>query len=345
MHRSRSTEPFPRAVIHWVFQAKDGIPNMTLKKCCALTCLGAMLAAAQAPLRQDDSPVIMTVDGRDVTAAEVQKILSLQQPDFMKQYQVDPQAALMNWYMMHHLGKEAEMRKLDQTSPIKETLEAFRMNLLAGALINNELNAYPVSDEMAQAYYAAHRSEYEQAAVKAIFIAFKPSSTTASGTNVEALQRAAQEALAGANAQRSEEQARLLAEEVVRQLRAGADFAKLVDAYSEDPVSKAKGGDFGTVTGSSPYPEDFRKAVLALDKGGISDPIRQPTGFYIVRVEDKGVPPLEQVRLEVNAAIRQQHVNQMLQELGARFMPVIKDPSFFAPKQPSAPTPFSLTGK
>jgi parvulin-like peptidyl-prolyl isomerase len=318
---------------------------MKLKKCFVAGWLAAALAAAQLPLREDNSPVVMTVDGRDVTAAEVQKILSLQQPDFMKQYQVNPQAALMNWYIMNHLGREAEARKLDQTSPIKETLEAFRMNLLAGALINNEVNAYPVSSEMAQTYYDAHRAEYEQVSLKAIYISFNPSSTTSSGTSAEALQRAAQEALAGANAQRSEEQARLLAQEVVRQLRGGGDFAKLVEAYSEDPVSKPKGGDFGAVKASSPYPEDFRKAVMALEKGAISDPIRQPTGFYIVRVEDKGVPPLEQVRTEINAAVRQEHVNQMMQELSARFNPVVKDPSFFAPKQQSAPAPFSITGK
>jgi len=318
---------------------------MDLKKCFAVLCLGAVAASAQGgPRRTDTSPVVMTVDGKDITAAEVQKILDLGQPDFLKQYQTNPQVALMNWFVMLHLGQEGARQKLDQVSPLKEQLETARLNALAGAAWNQELNGFPVSDQMIEAYFGTHKAQYERAQIKAIYISFKPGAITASGTSTEALQRAAQEALAATTTERTESQAAGLAAEVLRQLRSGTDFLKLVEAYSDDPPSKAKGGDFGVVKAGSPYPEDFRKAVMALEKGTISEPIRQATGFYIVRVEEKGFPPVSEVRAEISAEIRQQHVIDWAQGLNARFNPVIKDPSFFAPKQQQA-NPFSIPGK
>ena len=317
---------------------------MDLGKCFAALCLGAAMASAQAPLRQSTSPVVMTVDGKDVTAADVQKIVELGQPQFLQQYQKDPQTALMNWYAMQHLGREGERQKLDEVSPLKEHLETYRLNLLAEAALNQELNTYPVSAEMVATYFNSHRAQYEQAHFKAIYIRFKPAENKSPGASAEAMQRAAQEALAATLTERSEADAAALAAEIVKQLRAGADFSKLVEAYSEDNISKANGGDFGVVKAGGPYPEDFRRAIMALEKGAIGDPIRQATGFYVVRVEEKGVPPIDQVRSEITGAIRQQHLADWMQAISARFNPVIKDPSFFAPKQ-QQPSPFNVQGR
>lgn len=300
---------------------------MNFKKCFVVLCIGAAVASAQLALRENASPVVMTVDGKDVTAADVQKILDLGQPDFTRQYQVDPQAALLNWYVMLHLGSEGERQKLDQKSPLKEQFEIIKMNLLATAALNQELNTYPVTPEMVEKYFNANREKYEQAQIKAIYISFKPAPSQPSGTSVEALQRAAQEALTAGATGRTEAEAAQRAAEVVQQLRSGADFGKVAETYSDDPSSKAKGGDFGAVRASSPYPEDFRRTIMALEKGAVSDPIRQATGFYIVRVEEKGVPPVEQVRAEITDEVRQEHVKEWMQGLSLRFNPVIKDPS------------------
>jgi len=317
---------------------------MGLRKCFIALCLGAAAASAQAPLRQT-SPVVMTVDGKDITAADVQKIIDLGQPDFLKQYQTNPQTALMNWYSMLYLGREGERLKLDQVSPLKEQFETIKFNLLATVMLNQELNSYPVTAEMVETYFKDHREQYEQANFKAIYIRFKPAENRTAGTSPEAMQRAAQEALAATLTERSEADAAALAAEIVKQLRAGADFSKLVETYSEDKISQAKGGDFGVVKVGGPYPEDFRKSIMALEKGAIGDPIRQSTGYYIVRVEEKGVPPIDQVRSEITDAIRQQHLIDWMQGINARFKPEIKDPSFFAPKPPQQGAPFSVTGR
>ena len=78
------------------------------------------------------------------------------------------------------------------------------------------------------------------------------------------------------------------------QLRGGADFAKLAEQYSEDPASKAAGGDFGVIKASSEYPAELKSAVFALKPGEVGA-LRQPTAYYIIRVEEKGPQPVNEV--------------------------------------------------
>jgi peptidyl-prolyl cis-trans isomerase D len=82
--------------------------------------------------------------------------------------------------------------------------------------------------------------------------------------------------------QKSEAQTR--ANRIVAEARAGKDFAQLAKQESADP-SAAKGGDIGWMT-QAQLPSPLEKPVFSLAKGGISDVIESPTGFYIVKVED-----------------------------------------------------------
>ena len=120
----------------------------------------------------------------------------------------------------------------------------------------------------------------------------------------------------------------------MKQLRGGADFAKLVAQYSEDAASKAAGGDFGVIKAVSEYPAELKSAVFALKPGEISEPIRQPTAYYIVRLEEKGTQPVDEVREPIVQALRNEHMNQWMKDMNASYQAVIKDPDFF--KAPAA---------
>lgn len=84
------------------------------------------------------------------------------------------------------------------------------------------------------------------------------------------------------------DKARLFAESLLDSLRHGSDFAQLATKYSDDPGSKAQGGDLGSVQRGVFYPE-FEAAAFALKDNEISEVIESPVGFHIIQLlERKG---------------------------------------------------------
>jgi peptidyl-prolyl cis-trans isomerase D len=107
------------------------------------------------------------------------------------------------------------------------------------------------------------------------------------------------------------------AEELLKQIKAGADFAKLAEQNSDDKSNASKGGDLGWVMRGQMVPE-FEKATFALKQGQISDVVTTNYGFHIVQVmekEDAHLRPLDEVRSEVVTAIKSQTLNDRMQAL------------------------------
>lgn len=95
------------------------------------------------------------------------------------------------------------------------------------------------------------------------------------------------------------DQARQRADEVLEQLRGGADFAELAKEHSEDPGNAANGGDLGWVTRGMMDPA-FEDASFALQPGELSAaPVKSDFGYHLIRVDNResgSVKPLSEVR-------------------------------------------------
>lgn len=78
--------------------------------------------------------------------------------------------------------------------------------------------------------------------------------------------------------------AREEAERIRRLAVEGEDFAELAKRYSQDPGSQQSGGDLGWFRQGTMVPE-FEDAAFALGEGEVSEVVRSPFGFHIIKVE------------------------------------------------------------
>jgi len=106
------------------------------------------------------------------------------------------------------------------------------------------------------------------------------------------------------------------AEEILKKLKAGANFADLAKKESDDP-SKENGGELGWI-GRGRIP-DIEDQIFALTKGQTSDVLRSALGFNIVRVEDKRtahVQSLDEVKAAIEPMLRQEKAARATETLG-----------------------------
>jgi len=107
-------------------------------------------------------------------------------------------------------------------------------------------------------------------------------------------------------------------DDILKQVKSGADFAELAKKNSEDTASAVKGGDIGWIARGQTVPE-FEKAAFSLPVGQISDVITTTYGYHILRVEQKEqarLRPFEEVRGDIQRELGRSLVADKVQNLG-----------------------------
>ena len=98
------------------------------------------------------------------------------------------------------------------------------------------------------------------------------------------------------------------AAELTAQARDGADFADLARANSDDEATIELGGDLGTFGRGRMVPE-IEGAAFALNVNEVSDPVKSPLGYHIIKVTEK-----QEELTESLGEVRDTIVNTLKQE-------------------------------
>jgi len=154
----------------------------------------------------------------------------------------------------------------------------------------------PIADAQIQNYYNSHLDQYrtpERVHARHILLA------TTGKSDAEKAQIKAK------------------AEDLLKQLRAGADFAALAQKNSQDPGSAAKGGDLGWVVRGQMVKE-FEDTTFSLKPSEISNVITTQYGYHIIQVMEKEpahLKTLDEVRADIEKSLRSQTVFDKMQGL------------------------------
>ena len=192
-------------------------------------------------------PVIMTINGEDVTKSEFEYLYNKN-----SQQQINPQT-LDEYVEMFKLYKmkvaDAKAAGLDTTAKFRKEAEQYRHDLatpyLADSVYLNQL-----VDEA----YARSRKE----AVAKHIMFFK------SPNPEHNLQMKAK------------------ADSLKQVLDNGGNFEELARQYSQDKRSAVKGGTMGYIV-SGQYPYGFEVAAFATPEGSIADVVESPQGYHILK--------------------------------------------------------------
>lgn len=202
-------------------------------------------------------------------------------PDEQRQKYSTPEgmAILAQRMMQEELAyREAEKAGLDKREDVAKQIEAAKRDILVSKYIEEvvDVKARPTDEELHE-YYDSHQDLYTQL-----------------------------ERLRGQHIFSRKDKAKL--EDLKRRVEEGGEkFTTLAQTYSEDPVTKAEGGDLGYFNPGGyikgvGFSQTFSDQVSVMEPGKIYGPIKWEEGWSIVRINDKvpaTVVPYEDVREDI----------------------------------------------
>jgi hypothetical protein len=266
--------------------------------------------------RQTPEKVVATIDGKPITAKQAVDMLNSLPADQRKRAEGNLSAFVQQLYTSRQLADQAVKLNLDQQSPTKEQLQLARMQVLAQSYLNHVAAAPSASSPAVdpQQYYNAHPQEFDQVKLSGIFIAFNPPGTPAGGNA----------------SSRTEEQARDKAAEDSKKLKAGTDFATLARTDSDNQQSASKGGELGTYAlGDPSLPADLKSALEKLQPGQVSEPIRMPNAFIILKLESRNKLSFEQSKAGIVQKLQNEKNQAAVKQELDKYKIQVQDTDFF----------------
>ena len=241
-------------------------------------CMALPLAAEETPTADT---VVATVNGTEITLGH----MILVQQNLPQQYQTMPSEMLFTGI----LDQVIRQTLLMQTAPAEDSrlvrlsVENQRRSLKSGEVLQSVVEA-AVTDEAIKAYYDEH---YQG----------KPGAPEFKASHILV---------------DTEEEAKAL----IERLNAGEDFAELAKEKSTGP-SGPNGGALGWF-GPGQMVKPFENAVMALEPGQISQPVKTQFGWHVILLSEtrkQDTPPLEVVQNEIRARLDNQAVDDKVTEL------------------------------
>lgn len=281
--------------------------------------LPALALAQQVPAadaKTDPTRVVAIVEGQPWTAGDLERMTAALGGNILANYNANPKGFVETWGLLVKLQALADEEKLAEAEPHKWRLLYNRALYLAQARMNAQSGRRAIMPDEQKKYYDERKADFGRAKVRVVYLSFGD--------------------------KRSDVETEKLAADIVRQARAGVPFPDLVAKYSDDKDSKAKGGEFPPIKpDDNTLPAAIKAAIFSLKAGQISEPIRQPAGYWVFRMEEFAIPPYDEVKDAIFARIVDRDFQAWMDTVRKSVKVEIKDPAYFEQRtnRPAAASP------
>lgn len=263
-----------------------------------------LFSLAQESTTEDANRVVVVIEGTPWTARDLEQMTAALGGAIQMNFKTSPKAFVETFGLLLKLEAMADQEKLGETDPHKWRMLYNRALYLAQVRMNAQSTRVPILPADQLKYYEEHKQEFARAKTRAIHLAFG-----------EKRDQAATEKLAA---------------EIAKKAQAGADFAALAREHSDDAESKAKGGEYPLIKpDDNSFPAAAKAAVFALKPGQVTDPVRQPTGFWIFKLEEFIVPPFEEVKSATFTRLQDKNMKDWMESVRKSVKVEFKDPAYF----------------
>jgi hypothetical protein len=274
-----------------------------------------------------EDKVVISIGEQKITAKEVNKMLESMPPQYRPYYSGPGRKQLADFIVNNRLqAEEAEKRGVEKREDVQMKIHIAREGILVAAVREELEKEIIVTDDSLQSYLDEHVSQYEEARVKRIVIRSKSSMPFDPAKSPDSFP--------------SDEEAQAKADDIHKKLLEGGDFEELAAKFSNDPMTSGKGGDMGFIRRGNQAQlivPPLENQIFSIKVGTIGDVIKTPLGYEIIKVEEKRVPKLGDIRKEVEADYRKQKGEEWLKERRSRYTIQI-DNAFFKPTKASGTT-------
>jgi len=280
--------------------------------------------------------VVAVVDGKPWTAAQMDDLLAELPVRTQSIIQQQPATFIQQFLNFKALEKKAEDDGLDKKDPTRQELFNNRLMVLANAEAELARNAIVIPTEDEQKYYETNKEAlYRVVKTRVIYVGFSPAAAAPKpGAALPPVPVAKPPAPASGPATRTQAEAKAKVDDLRKQILAGADFGKLAKENSDDKASAAKDGDYGNIMRSSPYPAPIKDAIFRLKAGEVSEPIAQPSGYYLIKAEDVSYRPFSEVETEIRIQLTNEKFKVWQDDLKTRNKVTVEVPTYFSTRQP-----------
>lgn len=235
----------------------------------------------------DPNAVVIEVGDTKITAGQFKELVK----SLPQQYQEiaggeGRRAFAQNLAEIYAMAQEARKRNLDKDKSTALQIEFQKDNLLAQSMYQTISQTAQVTDADVQAYYDAHRNEFETLTGRHILIRMKGSPVP----------------LGPGKQDLTDDEAKAKAESIRKRLQAGEDFAKIAKEESDDTGSGDKGGDLGEF-GKGMMVAPFEQAAFALKPGEISEPVHSEFGYHIIQIQEHKTKTLAELKPTIQSQL------------------------------------------